>query len=283
MVFCIHCGSAATGSFCVTCGKEIPKSNDKEFYKGTLRSSDGEEWKYEGAELTCVEGNPKGSCYTWNGTTFVSSKNNSPKGTWNGSNTVTWRFPNDSEDFYVFSFDPSKKRWNCDSGFKRTVPNLRISYAHWIVNNGTIQLEEGSDFKEGASTKWDVLGDMPTIHPVALMIAMFSRAQKLLDENIERSKRVYKRCGKLVLTSAGPTLLCASCANSSSDRCIACDAECSGNKFPGKICKTCSPRKNFCIKCSDPLFGSKKEGYLCPSCGLGKTSDNCAKLVFSIQ
>lgn len=53
--------------------------------------------------------------------------------------------------------------------------------------------------------------------------------------------------------------------------------------------------QNFCIKCSDPLFGSKKEGFLCTNCGIGtfiafneltrtgKTSDNCAKMVFTVQ
>lgn len=109
------------------------------------------------------------------------------------------------------------------------------------MNAPYIELEQGSDFKEGASTKWEIsgtvscttalvisaivdysrcAGDMPATHPIGLMVAMFSRAQskivvvlsvhseELLDENIERSKRVYKRCGKLVLSTAGPTLLC---------------------------------------------------------------------------
>jgi len=182
----------------------------------------------------------------------------------------------------VFSWDSQNQRWNCKSGLRRTIPNLRISFVHWRVSGNIIEVEEGSDWKEGASIKFEVLGGMPSNCPIILFIAMYSRSQKLLDETIERSKRTYKRCGKLVLTSAGPTLLCNICANSSTDRCIVCDVDCGSTKFQGKICKTCGPRKNFCIKCSDPLFGSKKEGFLCSNCGLGKSSDNCAKMTFSV-
>jgi len=282
-MYCGNCGAAATeGRFCSKCGQSLPSNVEKELFNGTLRANDNEEWKYSSGEIICVEGNPKGSSFTWNGSTFESSKPGTPHGTWNGK-VLSWRFPHQKEDFYVFSWDETKKRWNCESGLKRTVPNLREAYVHWKVSGSFIQIEEGSDWKEGASTKWEVFGDMPATHPVVLIVAMFSRSQKLLDETIERSKRVYKRCGKLVLTSAGPTLLCNSCGSSSSERCISCDADCSTTRFSGKICKSCMPRKNFCAKCADPLFGSKKEGFLCNNCGLGKSSDNCAKMVFTVS
>jgi len=276
-MYCKSCGSDVGDSrFCPNCGTSV--GPQKELYKGSLRSNDGEEWKYESSDFICTEGNPKGSSFKWEGSSFISTKNVGPKGLWNGK-SVSWRFQNQNEDFYVFSWDDSKKSWKCEVGLKRTIPNLRISYVHWKVNGSCLELEEGSDFKEGTSVKWEVFGDIPVTHPLVAMIAMFTRSQKLLDENIERSKRVYKRCGKLILSSAGPTLLCKNCANVANDRCIVCDGDCSSIKFPGKICKTCGPRKNFCIKCSDPLFGSKKEGFLCNSCGIGKTSDNCAKML----
>eukprot|EP01119_Soliformovum_irregulare_P011755 TRINITY_DN2979_c0_g1_i2.p3 TRINITY_DN2979_c0_g1~~TRINITY_DN2979_c0_g1_i2.p3 ORF type:complete len:114 (+),score=22.29 TRINITY_DN2979_c0_g1_i2:546-887(+) len=110
------------------------------------------------------------------------------------------------------------------------------------------------------------------------MLAMYTRAQNLFDEATQRSKRTFKRCGKLVLSSAGPPMLCSRCS-ASATKCIVCNGDCSSTKFQGKICKTCAPRKNFCIKCSDPLGDQKKEGYLCSSCGLGKSSDNCCKML----
>jgi hypothetical protein len=51
--------------------------------------------------------------------------------------------------------------------------------------------------------RWEVFGDMPASHPMVLIIAMFSRSQsiqiitifltvkELLDENLERAKRVH--------------------------------------------------------------------------------------------
>jgi hypothetical protein len=67
---------------------------------------------------------------------------------------------------------------------------------------------------------------------------------ELIEETIERSRRVYKRCGKLVLTSAGTPLLCSICASDSSkDYCIVCDKDCTAQKYQGQICKTCAPRK----------------------------------------
>eukprot|EP01118_Nematostelium_gracile_P013647 TRINITY_DN5182_c0_g1_i2.p1 TRINITY_DN5182_c0_g1~~TRINITY_DN5182_c0_g1_i2.p1 ORF type:complete len:220 (-),score=39.45 TRINITY_DN5182_c0_g1_i2:62-721(-) len=200
------------------------------------------------------------------------------------SGKASWTMIGDNETFYEYRLDVAKNRWNCEKGLKRTIPNLRLGYVHWVQKDNFLEVEDGSDWKEGSSMKWEISGDMKPTHPAALFVVMFTRSNKLRDEEIERSKRVYKRCGKLVLASAGPTLLCSGCASGNGkEQCIVCDQDCAGKKFQGKICKTCAPRKNFCIKCSDPLFGSKVEGFLCNSCGLGKQSDNCAKMVFTIK
>jgi hypothetical protein len=103
----------------------------------------------------------------------------------------------------------------------------------------------------------------PLTSQILCFFLNFISCVELLDDAIQRSKRRYKRCGKLVLASAGTTvvcetprannsagagtpLLCFNCAQQTPanvHQCIVCDADCTSTKFQGKICKACAPRK----------------------------------------
>jgi len=195
-----------------------------------------------------------------------------------------WKFPfqSSNEFFYVYNWNASNQKFTNELGLARMQPLKFTSFVHWKMEKNLVKVEEGSDLKEGTPTSWEISGDIPL--PVALFVAMWTWSQKLVDEAIQRAKRQYKRCGKLVLQSAGTSILCTVCCSTGpQDYCIVCDKECGKEKFQGKICKTCAPRKNFCIKCGDATQGSKREGFLCRDCGLGKQVENCCKMTFTIK
>jgi len=315
MPFCVHCGvkNEDSAKFCAECGKTAGEPSQLQqtmkakwaepYFRGTMKANTstatttGEIWTYDRGTVKCTEGNPKGTIYLWDGSAFRTSNENLGQGSFDGQR-LQWSFPvkrvtfvnnnnSNKDSFYSYTWDEATSFQN-EFGIFRTEPIRYTSFVHWRFEKDIMSVAEGSDFKEGAATSWEVQGNVPP--PVVLFIAMFSRAEKLLEEVVQRSKRCYKRCGKLVLSSAGAPVLCAICASNnddnSTDFCICCDRPCTGNnnKFQGKICKTCAPRKAFCIKCADPVSGGTgKEGFLCSQCGLGKTSDNCCKMTFTIK
>jgi len=288
-MFCPHCGTKLENvpSFCASCGKKLDKAEVaqkwlQDYFQGSMKSNTGEIWTYEKGNVKCLEGNPKGTIYQWDGTNFVPENKAGPTGSVSG-NKLTWKYPTQKELFYVYQMDETSGKFRNESGLMRVDPVIYTSFVHWKWDKKTIQVEDSSDMKEGTSTKWEIASDFPP--PVCLFIAMFNWSQKLMEDAIARSKRMYKRCGKLVLQSGGTTLLCNVCAPSGKpDLCIVCNKDCSNDKYQGKICKTCTPKKNYCAKCSDPLTkANQREGYLCIDCGLGKTGDNCAKMLYTIR
>ena len=124
---------------------------------------------------------------------------------------------------------------------------------------------------------------------------MFSRTQLLIENLIERRKRMYVRCGAFTPSQNCKPLLCVNCAPSG--ECLTCSNR-AGN-HEGRFCKGCAVRRvsgnyfvvlgantniflqNFCSKCGDSLGqGVKKEGFLCDACGVGSRSHNCCRMKF---
>jgi len=298
MTVCSGCGTDCQNEgarFCPTCGKSlvaaVPVDAQKKhalygkyaepYYRGTIKSVETPEvWSYDKGQLKCNEGNPRGTVFKWTGSELVNEGNQDGVATWDG-HRLEWHFPLYSKEaFYTYNWDEGSQTWKNESGMLRSDPVQYTSFVHWVVEKDRISTVKGSDVKEGTSSSFEFLGDVPP--PVALLVAMHSRAQKLLEEAILRSKRSYKRCGKITLQGAAvtPVFLCKACDDGC---CLSCDKPLGAQKFSGKLCKTCAPRKNFCTRCADPLNGSTKEGFLCTSCGLGSASQNCCKMNFTIR
>jgi hypothetical protein len=297
MVFCSYCGFKCDDNsrFCPDCGKSLiakPIQNSTPlsskwkdaYFSGRLKSNNGELWTYNNGNITCDEGNFKGSLFQWNGSEFISENKELPIGTFDGKK-LEWKFPQQKEIFYSYNFIEKSNNifyFQNQSGMLRTNPVRYTSFVHWILDKNIMKIEEGCDQKEGTANFWEVMGDIPP--PVILFISMCTYSQKLLEDAIQRSKRQYKRCGKLVLQSTGTPMLCNKCIKSNGDYCIVCDNECTNEKFYGKICKSCFPKKSFCAKCGDPFINKiMKEGFLCKNCGLGKLSNNCCKMIYTIN
>jgi len=295
-MICGGCGQSSENSgdrFCATCGKSLQSpsctqfsAKDKKslyskwaqpYYRGTVKSLETPEiWVYDRCSVKCQEGNPKGSTFVWTGSEFVSENPELGFATWDG-NRVEWRFPfYQKHSFYSYVWNTESQTWKNENGMLRSHPIQYTTFVHWKLEEERLRTVDGSDFKEGTSSTWEALGDIPP--PVFLIVAMYSRAQKLLEEAIARSKRQYRRCGKVVLATdtVSSVFLCCNCNDGN---CIVCDRP--AQPFQGRLCKMCTSRKNFCVKCSDPLNGSRKQGFLCGDCGLGKANNNCCKMIFN--
>jgi hypothetical protein len=282
MVVCPNCPTlsfTASDRFCKECGSPLQNLHPtiarwvENFFSGSIQSSDGEVWTYEKGVVKCIEGNPKGALYKWTGENFSTQQKEKGNGTFDGTK-LDWKFPQTNDVFYSYFWEENKKCFRNEKGALRVNPVSYASFVHWKMNGDKL-IAEG-DLKEGISNEWTISGDVPT--PVALFVAMFTRSQKLLEEAIAKSKLRFTRCNKLVLTSAGPPLLCVSCQpNPSELKCICCTKPVT-EKFIGQICKSCAPRKNFCIHCDEPLRNGKSEAFLCRDCGLGSNSSNCCKM-----
>jgi hypothetical protein len=288
MVFCNNCGAEVVSAarFCPSCGKPVGtggggsiqvKQSLKEkwldnYYRGTVKSDTGEIWNYDRGILTCQEGNQKGLKFTWTGSSLTCESKDGGSAEWTGTQ-LSFRFPEVNDVFYSYVWDESKSCFRNERGILRVNPHRYTSYVNWVYTKDVMKLAEGSDVKEGAATKFEILGDFPL--PLVLVCTMYTRAQKLLHEAIAKSKLSFKRCGKLAIQSAATPLICPNC---DPNLCISCQKSLGSSKYQGKICKNCGVRRALCVVCNDPLQGSKVEGFLCTDCGIGKLADNCCKM-----
>jgi hypothetical protein len=181
---------------------------------------------------------------------------------------LSYDYP-EEESFYRFEISSDETSLTCKH-ISFGPSDLRV-----VRKNTTITIESAEKV-EGSEDTWEVIGDVPL--PVILYCVLYTKCGILYKKLIERRKRVYTRCGKVVLTAGTHPKLCATCACKG---CFMCGDASASDLYPANCCKNCAPKaRGLCGKCGDPLKGSQVEGKLCKMCGLGSRQMNCARMVF---
>lgn len=140
-----------------------------------------------------------------------------------------------------------------------------------------MKMNENGHKIEGTDDDFEATGSVP--QPLVLFIALWTKSMRLFEKYEARRKRVYNRCGKVVLKLGINPKLCKSCAIETS--CLCCSSTTSSLDFDANCCKNCAPKaRGLCGKCNDPLKGSKVQAKLCKSCGLGGRGKSCAKMIY---
>jgi hypothetical protein len=142
-----------------------------------MKSNTGEDWTYDHGVVTCTFGPSRlAGTWSWSGSDLKNDNAMQPQGVFDGT-FVHWIMPGDKKAIYSLKLVAETA-----DALKWTNTQIKWkSVVHWTHDLKTFSLSvdagSGADHPEGCPVNWTVLGSFPT--PVALMIAMVTRANKL--------------------------------------------------------------------------------------------------------
>lgn len=247
------------------------------YSKGSMKSNTGEDWSYDHGVVTCTFGPSRlAGTWSWTGSDLKNDNAMQAQGVFDGT-FVHWIMPGDKKAIYSLKL-------TAESAESLKWSNTQIkwkSVVHWTHDLKAFSLSvdagSGADHPEGCPVNWTVLGSFPA--PVALMIAMVTRANKLQESYIEYHSRSFKRCAILIMTPID-AFLCAKCGDGDgATTCTCCKSASGGHK--GAICKQCGVKGRMrCVKCNEPIGASRVPAQLCDTHGLGSRARECCKMSY---
>jgi hypothetical protein len=244
------------------------------FTKGSMKSNTNEDWTYDHGVVQCVFGPCRLSgAFAWNGSDLTNGNIGDAAF---DADTVHFVFSGQRKAFYSMTMAQKGDviTWTCTQ-----ICNGWRSVVHWThdtkARSLTVDPKSGLDHPEGSSVNWTVLGEVPP--PVAIVIAMMSRAMRLRELYDEYMSRGFKRCAILTLSPI-EAWLCPACAEGDGAKNCACCKSASAGHV-GTLCKQCAVKGKFrCARCNEPVGTSRVAALLCDTHGLGSRAKECCKM-----